>query len=185
MDEKKIVLVTNRSGGSVGYSVPEMMARRQFSPNETKKIPYEELVQLSYQPGGRALIYHYLLVQDEPTLREVINGTEEPEYWLTNDKIPGWINTCSLDQFVDALNFAPEGVKELIKSYAVSLPLNDVNKRENIREILDFDVDAAVKAKEAEKQTDVAGNGRIVAPTPGTTQRKTQPTYKVTRTETK
>lgn len=186
-EERKMVKVTNRSGGTVVYNVPEMAIRRVFSPREVKTVTYDELVQLSYQEGGRALIYHYLLVEDPDVLHEMINGQEEPEYWLTADKIPGWLNTCPLDQFIDALNFAPQGVKELIKDYSVSIPLNDVQKRKKIKEILEFDVDSAVRAKEAEEEENVKTPNvtRIAAPVPGNATRSTQPTYKIVRPETK
>ena len=35
---------------------------------------------------------------------------------LKEAQIPTWINSCSLDEFKDALDFAPEGIKELIKN---------------------------------------------------------------------
>ena len=185
-ENKKMVKVTNRSGGIVVYNVPELNIRRQFSPREMKVVTYDELVQLSYQEGGRALIYHYLLLEDADVLHEVTNCQEEPEYWLTAEMIPGWLNTCSLEQFVDALNFAPQGVKELIKDYSVSLPLNDVQKRRKVFEILDFDVDSAVKAKEAEAEGEEANKEvvRIAAPVPGNAKRTTQPTYKVIKNDT-
>lgn len=185
-NNERMVKVTNRSGGIVFYNVPEVHAARQFSPRESKVVPYQELVELSYQAGGRALIYHYLLVEDQEALREVINANEEPEYWLTNEQIPQWLNTCSLDQFIDALNFAPQGVKELIKDYSVSIPLTDTNKRKKVLEILHFDVDSAVRAKETEEEENKKEQvTRITAPVPGTAARKTQPTYKVIKQETK
>jgi len=39
------------------------------------------------------------------------------------------MTTGSLDEFLDCLDFAPEGVKDLIKTLSVELPLNDVSKR--------------------------------------------------------
>lgn len=184
-ENTKMVKVTNRSGGTVVYNVPELHIRRQFSPREMKVVTYDELVQLSYQEGGRALIYNYLLLEDADVLREVTNCQEEPEYWLTSEMIPGWLNTCSIEQFTDALNFAPEGVKELIKDYSVSVPLNDVQKRNKVLEILNFDVNSAVKAREADQQEDSHKEvTRIVAPVPGNAQRTTQPTYKVIKNDT-
>jgi len=51
----------------------------------------------------------------------------------------------SLDEFLDCLDFAPEGVKDLIKNLAVELPLNDVAKREAIFNKLGFNVDNAIR----------------------------------------
>ena len=44
---KKILIVTNRSAGMVVYTIPEEGIRREFTPGETKKIPFEELEKLS------------------------------------------------------------------------------------------------------------------------------------------
>lgn len=148
------ISVTNRSFGSVIYNIPEMGVRREFSPKETKKITREELEALTSQPGGRELIEGYLLVHDAKALEEIVNIQVEPEYWLTEEKIPSWMQTCSNDEFLDALNFAPEGVKSLIKDYAVKLPLNDYNKIGAIKDILGFDVVTAIKINK-ESQEDV------------------------------
>ena len=187
MEANKMISVRNRCGATVVYSVPELNRRRQFEPNEVKKVPYEELEAVSYQQGGKALLYHYLLIDDQEALRELINGKEEPEYWLTESKIPSWLNTCTRAEFEDAVNFAPEGVKELIRQYSVSVPLTDTEKRKLVATKLDFDVDAAIRNNEAEKENESAGETpiRVAAPVPGTVTRKTNPTYKITKTETK
>ena len=57
----------------------------------------------------------------------------------------------SLDAFLDALDFAPLGVIDLIKSMAVSLPLTDLNKRKALKEKTGFDVDSALRHLEEEK----------------------------------
>jgi hypothetical protein len=51
----------------------------------------------------------------------------------------------TLDEFLDCLDFAPIGVIDLIKRYAVALPLSDYNKRKAIKDKLGYDVDAAIK----------------------------------------
>lgn len=139
-----IVKVTNRSGSTVIYRIPDRGIRREFYPKETKSVEFSELVAVAAQPGGRELIYNYLLIQDEDALHQSLNVDEEPEYWLTEDRIPTWMPTCTIDQFKDALKFAPEGVKELIKNYSVSLPLNDMEKRLAVKDILKFDVTLAI-----------------------------------------
>lgn len=163
------ISITNRSFGSVIYNIPEMGIRREFAPKETKKITPEELEALTSQPGGRELIEGYLLVQDEKALEEIVNIQVEPEYWLTEEKIPSWMQTCSNDEFIDALNFAPDGVKSLIKEYAVKLPLNDYNKISAIKDILGFDVVSAIRIdKESQENEKPAA----------ATARRSNPNYK-------
>lgn len=66
------------------------------------------------------------------------------------------MDSCSLDEFKDALDFAPDGTKDLIKKYAIEKPLNDHSKRVAIKEQLGFDVDKAIENNgpdEEEKKT--------------------------------
>jgi hypothetical protein len=62
----------------------------------------------------------------------------------------------SLDEFLDCLDFAPVGVIDLIKRYAVALPLNDHNKRKAIKDKLGYDIDAAIKNDQATKDAEKA-----------------------------
>lgn len=164
------IQVTNRSSGFVAYTLPERHLRREFHPHETKTVEYQELLEISAQSGGRELLYNYLLIKDPAAMREILNVNEEPEYWLTEEKIPVWMKSCSLNEFKDALDFAPDGVKELIKKYAVELPLNDVTKREAMKEILKFDVTAAINLVTPDEKDDLASNT-----TTSTTKRRSAP----------
>lgn len=135
--------VTNRSGGYVVYNIPEMNnLRREYAPGETKAISEEELNALNYIPGGRVLLYHFLMV-DKDAL-EKIEMQPEPEYFMDEVQVENLLKNGSLDEFLDALDFAPAGVLELIKDLSVRLPLNDVEKRRAILEKTGFDVDKAV-----------------------------------------
>ena len=150
-----IYAVKNRSSSMVGYVVPEMNIRREFQPGETKKIAFKELEALSYQPGGLELIQDYLQTTAEELTKE-LNVATEPEYYMSEDQIRDLLVNGSLDAFLDCLDFAPEGVIELVKDFAVRLPLNDVQKRDALREKTGFDVSKAlmnVAADETEEET--------------------------------
>lgn len=64
IDKAKEVEVYNRFDGSVGYRIPELRVERQFAPGEKKVITVGELEQLSYIPGGRAIMDDYLVIKD-------------------------------------------------------------------------------------------------------------------------
>lgn len=132
MSEDKILKVRNRSDGVVIYKIPELGVRREFFPNEEKPLKESELIALTSIPGGRELMYHFLFISEDAN--KIMNVEVEPEYYLTENEIPKWLETCSVDELKDALDFAPEGVKELIKKYAVEQKLNDMNKRKAILE---------------------------------------------------
>ena len=158
-----IYAVKNRSSSMVGYVVPEMNIRREFQPGETKKIAFKELEALSYQPGGLELIQDYLQTTAEELTKE-LNVTTEPEYYMSEDQIRDLLINGSLDAFLDCLDFAPEGVIELVKDFAVRLPLNDVRKRDALREKTGFDVSKALinaAADETEEETQTAPERRV------------------------
>lgn len=146
--------VSNKSAGKVVYSVPELGVRREFSVNETKTLPLNELQALSMRPGGRELLYNYLYVHDVKAIENIMNDEIAPEYFLTKEQIPSWMTSCSLDEFKDALDFAPEGTKDLIKHFATTMPLTDMNKCEAIKEQLGYDVSKALEHDKESKEKD-------------------------------
>lgn len=149
-DMKKMMKVKNRSSSLVIYRIPEHNIRRTFVAGETKNISYEELVWLSYQPGGRKLMHDVLQIQDPEATKE-LNIKTEPEYNMSEEDVKNLLLYGTQDEFLDALDFAPSGVIDLIKSYAVSLPLNDIRKREAIKKATGFDVTAAIMNNEPEE----------------------------------
>lgn len=152
IDEKKIVRVTNRDNGHVGYKIPDMNNLvRDFSANETKNITVEELKKLAYISGGPTLIRDYLVIDDEEVVKEVL-GEVEPEYYYTEDDVKNLLLNGSLDALKDCLEFAPKGTIDLVKKLAIEMPLNDIAKRKAILEMTGFNVDAAIMVNEETKE---------------------------------
>lgn len=77
------------------------------------------------------------------------------EYFYSREDIKKLMESGSLDQFLDCLDFAPAGVKDIIKDMAVELPLNDMNKRQAIMEKLNFDVNKAIEIKNTKFDGDI------------------------------
>ena len=179
--------VKNRSSSVVVYKIPETNLRREFAPGEVKRIPFGELEKLTYQPGGKELLEHFLQIVEEEVTTD-LNVHREPEYNMSEAQIRDLLLTGSLDAFLDALDFAPLGVIDLIKSMAVALPLTDLNKRKALKEKTGFDVDKALihmEEEKAEEQTSAAPAQRRVQPEQESTipARRTTPKYKVTKKE--
>lgn len=161
----KKVNVKNRSAGSVVYHVPDLRVRRDFAPGEIKTVDVDELTQLSYTQGGKLILSEYLQILDAPVRKEV-TGPVEPEYNFSDEDVKKLILTGSLDAFLDALDFAPTGVIDLIKQYAVSLPMADMNKMQAMKEKLGFDVRVAIENnKEDEPAPEQPKRTRRVAAT--------------------
>lgn len=158
--DKKTVKISNRSAGVISYRIPEDNIYRLLQPGEPREVTIDELEKLAYQPGGGTLLADYILIHDA----DVVASTGvhvEPEYFMTDEQVIELIKNGSLDAWLDCLDFAPEGVIDMIKKYSVSVPLSDYEKRKALKDKLKFDVDTAIRyeeekraeKKEAEKPT--------------------------------
>ena len=151
MNNDKVYLVTNRSASRVHYSVPELgIKSRDFQPGETKKLSYAELEGLSYLPGGKELIRDYLLVRNAEVVQEFV-GHVEPEYNMTEKEVRELILNGTEDEWLDCLDFAPEGVIDLIKTLAVELPLTDTRKMESFQQKKGINLARMIQAKKEEE----------------------------------
>ena len=150
MDKNTKIKVLNRDNGVVVYSVPEMNGlKRVYQAGQVKQVTFEELEKISYTRGGRALLEDNLAILNNPQAVKILLGQVEPEYNYSKDDIIKLMTQGSLDEFLDCLDFAPEGVIDLIKTLAVTLPLNDVNKRTAILNKTGFNVDNAITINNA------------------------------------
>lgn len=145
--------VKNRSTGVVIYSLPEVGIRREFAPGETKKISYDELEKLTFRSGGRTLIQNYLQIQSIDATK-ALNIHTEPEYFYSEKDIIEIMKHDSLDKFLDMLDFADVGVIDLVKKFAVELPMNDYNKMQALKEKTGFDAEAALRHDREDKEAD-------------------------------
>lgn len=182
MESSKILKVKNRSASLAVYSIPEINVRREFAPGETKNITYGELEKLSYQPGGRTIMQNFLQIID-PEATGDLGINREPEYDLSEQQIVDLMTKGSLDAFLDCLDFAPVGVIDLIKKFSISLPLNDIDKRDALKKKTGFDVTVALANMQKEKEDmdtpTVESKERRVKTESAPEGRRTTPKYNV------
>lgn len=185
LEKDCMIKVTNRYNGTVGYSVPDLNnLHRNFMPKESKEITMEELRKLSYLPGGRDIMKECLIIENQDALNELL-GNVEPEYFYTEDEIKKLLKEGTIEQFMDCLDFAPDGVIELIKSLAVSTEVNDIRKRDAILNKTGFNVTKAIEINKETLEKDeenVSGITRRAAPISGE-RRAIAPKYKVVETK--
>jgi hypothetical protein len=170
---ERTVKIKNRSASQIIYTIPELGIRREFSPGETKIIAFDELEKLNWQAGGRELMMSFLQVTENKAIED-LNIPTEVEYHMSEEQIIDLLLKGDLDAYLDCLEFAPVGVIDLIKLYAVELPLTDTRKIEALKEKTGFDAavayknkmadlapeDAAPAAQEEEKKPAAQTNGR-------------------------
>ncbi len=143
IDDKTIVTLTNRDNGQIGYTIEDLRISRTFEPNETKKVTAEEIRKLSYIPAGRKALKDTFIIGNEELIEEILHNVE-PEYFYTEKDIERLVNESPIEEFLDALDFAPESVVDMIKDACVKLEVNDVRKREAVKDKTGLDVTKAI-----------------------------------------
>lgn len=188
VDKSTIIKVRNRDNGSVGYQIPDMNLQRMFQPKETKEVTMEELRKLSYLRGGKYILENCLVLDNNEAVQELL-GAVEPEYFYTEVEVKELLLHGSLAQLQDCLDFAPSGVIDLVKDMAVTLELNDIAKREAIREKTGFNISKAIDINHetAVEEVEQVTNRRaapiaVATDSAQPTRRVAAPKYKVVST---
>lgn len=146
-----MIRVKNRGASTVVYKIADKGIRREFQPGQVMSISAEELEELTFQPGGTMLLSQFLQILDMEGIQAARIKTE-PEYHMSEADVAKLITNGSLDAFLDALDFAPISVIDLIKKLSISIPMVDIPKRKALKEKTGFDVEAALKHIEEEKE---------------------------------
>lgn len=155
------IKVRNRGTSSVGYSIPDMNNfHRKFAAGEQKEIPFEEIQKLAFIPGGEYLLQHFLVIENLEARDEIL-GEVELEYVYTEKDVENLLNYGSMDQLLDCLDFAPQGVIDLVKSIAVKTRLNNIEKRKAIFKKTGFNVDNAIRVNEETNESVEKAEGAV------------------------
>ena len=177
--------VKNRGASTVVYKIVDKGIRREFKPGQIIPISSEELEELTFQPGGTMILSQFLQILDLEGI-QAAGIRPEPEYHMSEADVAKLITSGSLDAFLDALDFAPIGVIDLIKKLSISIPMVDIPKRKALKEKTGFDVEAALKHNEEDKEDDQktilkqANSGeRRVKPDAAPASRRTAPKYNI------
>jgi len=65
INKDTLIKVINKYNGTVGYDVPDLNVHRNFYPNESKDITFDELEKLSYAPGGDVILQDFLEITNK------------------------------------------------------------------------------------------------------------------------
>lgn len=174
-----LIKVRNRATGSVGYTLDNNF-HRSFEFMETKSIPFGELKQLQYAPGGDYALKELLVVEDEEALK-YLNMEVQPEYFYSEENIKDLLLTGSIDAFADFLDFAPEGAIDIAKTMAIKEEIPDVRKREMLSEKTGLNINNAIMVNEimdaeddAEAEAPKQRRVQVEEDKPSTPQRRTE-----------
>lgn len=190
--DSTLIPVRNRNNGYTGYSIADMGIWRNFAPGEVKKIRFDELQKLQYQPGGEYTLDNLLVIENAEALN-LLNMHVEPEYSYSEKDIEKLLFEGSLDELRDFLDFAPEGAIEIAKGIAVKREIPDVRKRDIISKATGFNITNAInvnhaidgeeeKGKEEVKERRVVKKETVAGDT-SKQRRTTAPQYKIVNQE--
>lgn len=177
--DDQLIPVQNLTASMVSYIVPETNNARHFAGQQLRKdITAGELRALYSTKGGKVLIEDYLGIKNRELATEFNISTDvfEHEYSWTQKEVDEVLQNGSLDALKDALEFGPEGIRQLIVDRAVELRIPDNNKLAAIQEFTNRDVqnmiklDTELENPKTEKAT--KGTRRVVSSQNAQSQRR-------------
>lgn len=120
MDLNKKVSVRNRAKGSISYTIDSLRVTRVWTGTGTViNIPINELIELTTIPGGQKLLDKYLVIEDAEALTAIYDYDLAPEYAYGEAEIDYLLHAGTNEQLLDALDYAPQGVLDLIRGMAI------------------------------------------------------------------
>lgn len=132
--------------------------RITFQKNQVRKMKAGDIRELNFEPGIHVLFTEYLSVGDPELAAEIGVSEQVLEYeyqWTIND-VKNLLTEGSLEELEDVLNCAPQGIVDTIVDQAVEMRLNDVAKRDLIKQYTGQDI---TKKLEVKDRTESAANG--------------------------
>lgn len=145
----------------VGYPVviktPMNHKRFELPPHGRMEVTVGDVRECSYDQGCRNIFRDYVQICNAELAREF--GIEEDivEYNWGDKEIIEALTTADINVLLDALDFAPDGIKEAILDKAVTLEIPDMRRREAISDALGVNVTNKIEnARAAKVTTDMA-----------------------------
>lgn len=176
VSDDTMVTIHNMTNSPVAYHVESLNGlRRELPPKmgASIRVPAGELRQLNYELGGSNLLHDYICVEDESLAREFGITSDDKEYtWKMND-VRAALTTDSIEVLEDAMDFAPDGIKETIAQEAVEMEIPDSNRRKVISDATSYDIDSMIKNKKAVgSDTQSASQPKVATTSSGTTKKR-------------
>ena len=127
--------VRNRTQGSVSYKLDSRLTARSWQKEGTVLYPtLEELKEVMMIPGGAYLLKNCLVIEDPEARLEVLGAEPEPEYLYGEKEIKTLLYEAEDEALLDCLDYAPQGVLELVRQYAIEKLPNSMAKIQAINE---------------------------------------------------
>lgn len=120
MNKNMEVVVVNRKQGGLTVIIPDLNVRKRFAKTGAfSTMTVGELEALKVTPGGERVLKEYLKIEDAEVANHILDGQVEAEYNYGEKEIDFLLYKATTEQLLDALDFAPEGVLEIIRAKAI------------------------------------------------------------------
>lgn len=148
MDNTKIA-VQNLTNNDVVYIDDNggIIRRMVFHAQQTLPVEKEVIERMQYDTGGAILLKDFLSVKDEDMRSSIGVPADQIEYNWTKKDVKELLTSGEEDALRDALDFAPQGIVDMIIDMAVDMPLNDRNKVEIISEASGRNIEMMINNK--------------------------------------
>lgn len=156
-----MVKLVNMMDSPTGYKLMNGTFRR-FAPRGTMSVTAGEVREVSNMPGTITLFQNYLRIDNKDLATElgVSDDSFEHEYSWGRDEIVGALTTEPIEVLLDALDYAPDAIKESLVDIAVELEIPDVNRRKAIKDATGKDVTKMIEIKNAYKDESQKEDGK-------------------------
>lgn len=156
-----MVKLVNMMDSPTGYKLMNGTFRR-FAPRASMSVTAGEVREVSNMPGTITLFQNYLRIDNKDLATElgVSDDSFEHEYSWGKDEIVGALTTEPIEVLLDALDYAPDAIKESLVDFAVELEIPDVNRRNAIKNATGKDVTKMIEIKNAYKDDSQKEDGK-------------------------
>ena len=176
-DSEKVKL-TNMMDSPAGYKLPSGLFRR-FAPSSSITVTAGEVREASNMPGTLQIFQNYIRVENKDLAQElgISDDMFTHEYSWTKKDVEAALTTQPIEVLQDALEFAPDAVKEMLVDTAVALEIPDVNRRKAIQEATGQNITKMIEVKNSYKTEE-----KSEKPASQSQRRATQPAKKTAST---
>lgn len=174
-----IVRIRNLVSYPVVIVTPIRHKRFELPGHGEMDVTVGDVRECSYDQGCRNIFRDYVQICNASLAQEFGVQEDLVEYNWGEKEIVDALTTADINVLLDALDFAPDGIKEAILDKAVELEIPDIQRREAISKALGVDVNNKIQnAKVAKTETTTAKTAkrRRTASSTTTKQRRTAAT---------
>lgn len=171
------VRLRNLTKNTAVYTTPATGVRREIPPLGYIEVKAEEVRECSYDQGCSNLLRDYVQVCNRELAQELGIDENMVEYNWTDKDVEHAVTDADMDVLLDALDFAPAGIKQAIIDKAVDLEIPDIRRREAITKATGVNINRVIENKQLVgegKETKTPQRRRVQQKSASTKTRRTQ-----------